>query len=336
MVYDTRIVAEDLSIDKIRSYTDDRTIYETYLHQPIKINRPISSPFREDKTPSFGFFITREGNIMFKDFSTGESGDVVKFVKQFYNLTYHKALEQIWKDVVAKTNKNLKKVEKNGATVARKKAVIGVKRKYFTKTDDEYWSQFGITRDILKEYNVTPIEAFWVNELPQAFIYSKTCPMYAYQIFDKFKIYRPYSKTKKDKWRSNCGMYDIQGFQQLPDKGDLLIITKSLKDVMTLRANGYNSVSPQSEHSLIPQVIIDNLKSRFKNIIVFYDYDNGGVEGAKKMSDKYDIKSIFIEKHYLDIYGIKDISDFRKEMGEKQTSELLKQLFKDGKKIHKK
>ena len=82
------------------------------------------------------------------------------------------------------------------------------------------------------------------------------------------KIYRPHSLTRKDKWRNNCGTYDLQGLAQLPDKGKLLIITKSLKDIMVLYEYGYTAVAPQSEHSSIPTSLMENLKGRFDKIII--------------------------------------------------------------------
>ena len=54
--------------------------------------------------------------------------------------------------------------------------------------------------------------------------------MYAYKVNSKFKIYRPLN-SKYTKWRTNLEITDIQGYAQLPDTNDLLIITKSLKDI---------------------------------------------------------------------------------------------------------
>jgi len=71
------------------------------------------------------------------------------------------------------------------------------------------------------------------------------------------------------------------------------------------------------------------MKARFKEIIIFFDYDEGGVKGAEKLSERHNIKYKFISKHYLDLYSIKDISDFRKEMGEDETIQLLKELFNE-------
>jgi len=331
MVYNTAKVTDDVTLDKILTKLDPYDIYAFYIGKEVKLNKPINSPLREDKNPSWTLFKARSGDLMYKDFATGESGNVVHLVKSMFNLTYFKALERIWADMM--TGNKLK----NGITRPKEERVnkieteLTVKRKYFTQTDDEYWGQFRICRETLKLFNVTPILMYWHNSVQGAITYSKDSPMYAYKVFDKFKIYKPYAKYKKDKWRNNCGSYDLQGLEQLPESGDLLIITKSLKDVMVLYEHGYVSVSPQSEISIIPTPLMEHLKTRFKKIIVFFDYDAGGIKGAETLCKKHDLPKVFIDKHYLEIYGIKDISDFAKEMSEQKTIELLKELF-DGEK----
>ena len=322
MIYNTKKIIDDITFNDIINETSEEAIYQYYLGKQIKINKPISSPFREDKNPSWSLYRGRK-YLRYMDFATGESGNVIDFVKKKEGLGYKKTLELIWNDLVingytARTNPF---IEKNNKTI------IGIKRKNFTKTDDIYWKQFNISRNTLKKFNVTPIEKFWVNEVESPLIYDRSSPMYAYKVFDKFKIYRPYSIEKKDKWRNNCNLYDLQGLEQLPKKGKLLIITKSLKDVMVLYEFGYTAIAPQSEQSNIPKSLLKNLKERFEKITVFFDYDEGGLSGAKKLAKQHSIDYIFIDKFYLDIYNIKDISDFTKEMSKEKTLELLKQLF---------
>jgi len=306
---------------------DAYDIYTYYIGKDIKINKPLNSPLREDKNPSWSLFKSRNGDLMYKDFATGESGNVITLVRNLFNLTYKKAMEKIWSDMITCEKMKNGFVRSAPERVYKSKTTISIKRKYFTRRDDQYWGSYGLDRDTLKQFNVYPISEFWINDMPQSFYYTDDNPMYAYKMFDKFKIYRPLSKYKKDKWRNNCGSYDLQGLEQLPDKGGLLIITKSLKDVMVLYKYGYTSVAPQSENSTIPKAVMDNLKSRFDDIIIFFDYDEGGIRGAESLRKKFDLDKTFIPKHYLDIYGIKDISDFAKEMSEDKTIELLKELF---------
>ena len=164
----------------------------------------MNSPFRQDNNPSWSLFRSKQNEIMYKDFATGETGNVVKFVQKLFDIKYHSALEKIWKDLISnsKVKQRIPRIETEPKEPSK---VIGIKRKYFTKTDEDYWNQYGIDKDTLKYFNVIPIESFWVNDIKQSFIYTKDCPMYAYKVFNKFKIYRPYSKRREDKWRNNCG-----------------------------------------------------------------------------------------------------------------------------------
>lgn len=328
MKFTTDLIVEQITTEEILKRTTEYDIYSYYMPSKFQIGRVVSSPFREDKHPSFGIFkSTRTGSLLFKDQATGEVGDCFKFVSLMYGITFKETVDKIWNDIIAK---NLS-VTKQGRIITEyyknKKTIISVKRKNFTDTDDAYWGQYHITRDKLKEYNVFPISKFWVNEYISQFVYTEDSPMYAYKIFNSFKVYRPYSEFKKDKWRSGCSQYDIQGWEQLPEEGELLVITKSLKDVMVLSLFNICSIAPPGETTMISENAINELKKRFKRIVLLYDYDDAGQTGANKMKNAYDLESIFIPKHYLDLYKVKDISDYIKEFGVEQTQSLLKELL---------
>jgi 5S rRNA maturation endonuclease (ribonuclease M5) len=327
-MYSTREIEDNITFDKIFNLVDDYFIYCYYLGKEIKINKPICSPIREDKHPSWSLYRDKKGVLKYKDFATGDSGNVVTMLQKMENLNYNEALRKIWKDIVIKKSVPSKKKTDLVLPDDRIGNNIEIKRKNFTDKDSQFWNQYHITKDTLKLYKVFPISTFWVNEIQGNFFYTEKEPMFAYNIYDKYKIYRPYSK-RTDKWRNNCTSYDIQGIEQLSDIGDLLIITKSLKDVMVLHELGYNAIAPQSETSSIPKVIMDHLKLRFKKIVILFDYDEGGIKGAKKLSEKYSIKDIFIPKHYLDLYSIKDVSDFIKEFDKESTLIMIKELLNE-------
>lgn len=333
-MYDTTKVVEQVTLERILRIVDELSIFNYYSSKKLSINKPVTSPLRKDNHPSFSLFKAKNGNLLYKDFANGDSGNVVKFVQTLQpGLRYGEALQMIWDDLVSNGTNNPPKPKYKSQQPPQNKR-IGVQRKYFTKTDDTYWEQYGLDREILKQYNVSPITRYWINDFEQVPKYKETDPLYAYKVFDKFKIYRPLAKLKMDKWRNNCTVYDIQGFEQLPESDNLLIITKSLKDVMVLRKYGYTSIAPQSENATIPKPIIDHLQTRFKNLIVFFDYDKGGIAGADKLCEKYNLNKVFIPKLYLDMYNVKDISDFRKEMGDKKTKQILKELFDNNKEIN--
>ena len=125
------------------------------------------------------------------------------------------------------------------------------------------------------------------------------------------------------KWRGNLSSLDIQGFEQLPEYGDLLIITKSLKDVMVLYEMGYDAIAPPSESSEIPEVVIYNIKRRFKKILVIYDRDATGMRFARSIVNKWKFDFAFINKKY----NTKDISDFVKAYSIDDAKRLLSKMI---------
>ena len=308
-MYDSkRIKKEDpITLDYILSRVTEYDIYARYIGQ-FKIGYIYNSPFREDKNPSFGIFRSRKtGKLLFKDHGNGLCGDVIRFVQEYTGITnYNELLKQIVKDLNIKNNTVLKSTK---AYEKSEETVIGVVRQEFTNVDKAFWQQFGITLDTLKKYNVSSIKYYLCDGIVKG-IYKDESPMYAYKVYDKFKIYRPLS-DKYTKWRNNLTEYDIQGLEQLPEKGELLIITKSLKDVMCLREMGYDAISPSSESTFIPDNILDILKKRFKRILVCFDRDPAGVKNMRKISKKTGLNGFLVHKKFQS----KDISDAVKNNG---------------------
>ena len=153
-------------------------------------------------------------------------------------------------------------------------------------------------------FAVEPISYFWING--NRF----TCKSvsYVFKFKNRYKIYSPYED--KNKWLSNTKKTDIQGYAQLPEKGNKLIITSSLKDVMCLYAAGYYSIAMQSEMQIPDEKLISELKNRFNTIEILYDNDfdnvnNPGQTMAKKICDLYGFNNICIPSKF----GCKDPSD---------------------------
>ena len=135
--------------------------------------------------------------------------------------------------------------------------------------------------------------------------------MYAYKVYDKFKIYRPLA-SKYTKWRTNLTNRHVQGLAEIPKEGgDLLIITKSLKDVMCLYEMGFSAISPSSETTFIPEDMLKSLRSKWKHIVIMYDRDKTGMKTAREYSKKYKLDAIFVHKKF----NSKDISDAVKANG---------------------
>ena len=296
-----------ITLDDILSKVTEYDIYSRYIGH-FKIGLIYNSPFRKDKNPSFGIFYSKKsGRLLFKDHGTGECGDVIKFVSLYTGITnYNDILNRIVKDLNI-TNNTVLKISKEYKIPTE--TVIGVVRQDWTDVDKQYWSQFGITIDTLKKFNVSSIKYYLCNGIVKA-IYKDTNPMYAYKVYNHFKIYRPLA-DKYTKWRNNLTEIDIQGYEQLPESSNLLIITKSLKDVMCLYEMGYTAISPSSESTFIPDKVLKQLKKRFKRILICFDRDASGCKNMRKISLKTGLNGFLVHKKYKS----KDISDAVKNNG---------------------
>ena len=280
-MYDSTKKKEPLTIEYILSKVSEYDIYASYIGQ-FKPGLIYNSPFRKDTNPSFGIFLSkRTGKLLFKDHGSGVCGDVIKFVREYTGISnYNEVLQEIVKRLKI-TNKTVLKSTK---PIESKETVIGIVRQAFTKIDEQYWGSYHISMPTLEKYNVHSIKYYLCNGIVKG-IYKDENPMYAYKVYNNFKIYRPLG-DKFTKWRNNLTEFDVQGYAQLPKKGNLLIITKSLKDVMVLHEMGYNAVSPSSESTFIPDVVLNDLKKRFKHILLCFDRDIAGVSNMRKVSLK--------------------------------------------------
>lgn len=295
-------LANPITLEYILSKVTEYDIYAHYLGQ-FKVGMIYQSPFRKDKNPSFGIFYSkRTKQLLFKDHGTGECGNVIKFVQLYTGKTNY---NDILQDIVAKLNITPEtSLDSSKQYIPSTETVIGVVRQEFTDTDIKYWNQFNISTKTLKKFNVNSIKYYLCNGVVKG-IYKPENPMYAYKVYNNFKVYRPLG-DKYTKWRNNLTEYDVQGYEQLPKKGEICIITKSLKDVMCLHEMGIPAVSPSSESTFIPESVLVDLKKRFKKIIIIFDRDQAGFKNVRKIIKKYkDLDFLFINKKFKS----KDISD---------------------------
>lgn len=295
-----------MSLRDLLDKVDDYTIYSYYLG-PFKPGKLMNSPLRSnDKVPSFAIFATKDGTLLFKDHGTGIAGNALKFMKLYRGIQTRDELERELLRIVRRVNPNLNAVTKsNGHLITSGLPTdIGIVRQKFTEVDKRYWKQFHISIDTLKKFNVFSIKYFLCNRVVRG-TYKEDSPMYAYKVYDRFKIYRPLA-SKFTKWRTNLTNRHVQGLAELPKEGgNLLIITKSLKDVMCLYEMGFYAIAASSETTFIPEDILQSLKSKWKHIVILYDRDKTGMKTARQYSKQYRMDAIFVHKKFK----AKDISD---------------------------
>lgn len=306
----------------------------TYYLGPFKIGKPFSSPFRSDNHFSFSIFVGKDtGAILYNEMLYKEIGNCFKLVKNLYGLASYR---DVYLKIAADLNiLDIKGLSFNKAKQYRriKKAPskpnnleIGIKYRNWNYSDKSFWKQFNISKKTLLEYNVKPISYVFYNG------FSVPCDPLAYALKEikdnkiTFKIYQPLND--KYKWSNNHDSSVWQGWTQLKNN-DVLIITSSLKDVMCIKDTlGYNAVALQAETTKPKDHIIDELKSRFKKIYVFYDNDcgkeeNWGQKYAKELCDSYGFNNLCIPKEYK----TKDFSDMIKEHGVQKSKQWANSIL---------
>ena len=304
----------EISVEEIFKKITSYDIFKYYIPS-LRIGEAISSPLRTDDNPSFSVYESNE-QFYYKDFSTGDYGSCFKFVMLKYSLTFKQALIVINNDFrLNLIDKGYVKPTLLDVGIQRKKPIkkseyiIKVKRREWKQKDIIWWSYYGWNKELLNEYRVSPITHFWINEYLDTIPTNKIA--YCYHFYNSFfKIYQPYA-SKEKRFRGNAKGI-IQGYLQLPDCGDILFITSSMKDIGPLRRCGYWAIAPQSENTYIKNDVINQLKSNWNVIILFHNNDDAGVNANKTQSELYDLPYIYVPKDNL---KTTDPSDYVKNYG---------------------
>jgi len=330
MAIDIRDSRISLDVSTILERVDPVDIYSYYLGSNLKVNQSYPSPFRlKDENPSFRLQIGHRGDLRFSDYGLNWFGDCFDFVQKLYGIDFKECLRQIDRDLNLglASGINIPPVRKTAAVryAKQKSTEIRIRSRVWSNKDREYWwGRYRISEAMLDFYDVKPLTHIWINGNRMAMGSSIS---YSFKIGRHYKIYRPFGK--KTKWMSNTKKHEIQGYEQLPHFGPLLIITSSLKDVMTLNVLGFNAIAFQSEMMIPDSSTMNELKQRFEEVVLLYDNDhtkteNPGQTMALKLCEKFNLYNLVIPEEYEDS---KDVSDLVHKYGIIQGYKLLKTLI---------
>ena len=314
--------------DFILSKVNQESIMQHYTGAEINSKKLFLSPLRQDNHVTCSIYKSKSGVIYMHDFATNEHIDCWNLVMRKFNVNYYKALKIIAEEFglikssgVVKTKPII--VESLKQTESSK---IQVQIKDYTEKELEWWKSFGISRKTLKKYKIFSLQHVFLNgELK--FTSSEQCPIYGYYFGkdknheEKWKIYFP-TRTES-RFLNNTSKKLLQGYKQLPKEGDLLVISKSMKDIMAMYEFNIPAIAPNSETLFINDKQLEEFKQRFKHILVFYDNDRPG---------KYNMAKIRREHPELNYYFLpkslsKDFTDTIKQVGVDKMRELVNQFM---------
>ena len=256
-----------------------------------------------------------------------------------WKCNYKEVLERINKDITKINKGNIKVNNTTNSIIVRNNkehnanSDLQCKVREWRNYDIEYWSQYGISLKWLKYAEVYPISHKIIIKNQHKYIFKADKLAYAYVEHKEgkvsIKIYSPYNK--KYKWCSNTDRSVWSLWTKIPKYGDNLIISSSVKDCLNIMCNlGIPSICLQGEGFLPKPHIINQLKERYKNIIIFFDNDfenpnNPGHTDALKICEEYNLKMVEIPSEFKS----KDPSDLYKNYGKEKYLEIMKSILKD-------
>lgn len=320
-----------LNKDLILSTLSEEQIFGFYIGSEIKGKKLFRSKLRNDKNPTCSMYRNKSGSLVYKDFATGQYLNCFGYVMELFRCDYYTALRIIANDfnIVHDSSivKNRGKIISKDFKIEEKEfSKIQVEVQDFSEQELKWWSKYGITKEILEEYNVYSCKHVFLNN--QLIAKSQQhCPIFGYygkkyQGNELWKIYFP--KRKESRFMGNYPSKKMQGYEQLPKSGKICVITKSQKDCMTLHSLRIPACAPNSETVIPSEAIINDLKKRFKYIICLWDNDYTGISFLNKFKRTYpELIYTWIPRKL----GAKDISDFYKENGREKTLNLIKEFL---------
>jgi len=305
-------------------------VFEHYLNLIEKLtgqNIKIKSVFNtREKTPSMCIYMDKNNIYKFKDFSSGNGGDSIALVQSLFNLptrgsASYKIIEDYNQYVLNNGFNPIKSYKQHS-----KFKVTDYEMRHWNTLDQKYWMGYSIGSKLLSRYNVVPLEYYIMQKTDENGVLSSITIKgnYIYGYFKEdgtlYKIYQP--KVKDSKFIKVRDY--IQGTEQLLFDKPYLIITSSLKDLMAyqkLRIKNSEAIAPDSENTMIPENIMNNICSKYEKVCVLFDNDEAGIKAAEKYKSKFGFEYVVLDLE-------KDLSDAIKVHGVDKVRNRLLPLLK--------
>lgn len=284
----------------------------------------VHNPFYRDKTPSVSIYLEQDKWWFYDHGDPDFKGDVFDFASLHYEIplnNFHQLIEKMILDL--------------GLTVndAAAKDLVVVSNKNSLYQDDftftppigegfnlahQYFSQFGIPINILKEYAVSAITSYTIikDNQPRVVSARNNELWIGYHDYDFTKVYCPFPKRF---WYLGKKTKDfVFGWRQILKRNTKgrapnanLIITGGEKDVLTLTSMGLDAICFSSETSSLPVWVIDEIVPYYEKVIVLYDSDATGQRKSRELAEKHDLIHCMLPEILVELGG-KDISDYVK------------------------
>ena len=271
-----------------------------YFYMPINFvpKRNFRNPLYDDKRASCNIYLDAKSDCYrMKDFGNDlYSGDCFWFAATMQGLDAHTEFMQVLETIIrdlqlsislpgkARSAAPVRKAPNSGSVALPQssehentpwnKGRFSIVEQPYRMEELAFWGRYGIDSKTLQRFRVKSLSRFdSVSNQEKPYTLRSTVreAMFCYAMGAFVKVYRPFS-TIRFLYAGNKTDDYVFGFEQLPNKGDMLFITGGEKDVMSLAAHGFHAICFNSETAQIPENIIESLHLRFRNIILLVRY----------------------------------------------------------------
>lgn len=289
---------------------------------------PINSPLRKDSTPSFSIFMSN-GIAIYKDLSSGDTGNAITFIKNLYNTDFKGALDIITGKHIVTAN-----LPVHSYTVESKQskyAQIDFVDCRFTDTHKRYWDLARLDEEYLNSNDVFAVSKWAVNKKLQTFTKGEIVFGYVYKDelgneTGEVKILRIGKHiSHEQKWRTNVPNHKLWRLHTLNPNKKHLFIVKSIKDALVLNKHfNINAIATQNED---PQILLENnydyLESLPYEKVIAFGSDNQGWHSSLLITELTGWKYFNTPNNLYDKFKIEDPYDLVSKLNINTLEKLL-------------
>lgn len=338
-------ILPSLTKDFILSKITQEQIFEKYLGISVTTDGLFKAPLSlraSDNNPTCSFYYSDNGKLRLRDWAGyfwGDCFDIVAYLNRLDSRNkrdFGVILDTIARDFCL--HKYAGNIVQTGTTFdvrdantkVKKKTLITFRARNWMKQDADFWKAGNMTSKGLEEGRVYPCAHIWVNN-NLIYNFTPNDPAYAYYFTPSdIKIYFPLRKT----YRFIGNTSYLQGIDLLiPDR--IGIITKSYKDVLSMKTFNLQAVAPSSESTPVSKQQWFKLKWTCSHWFTLMDFDRQGVVMTNKLRKLYPVQPLFFgsyhfpefsNKHYKAFKSVKDFYDFVKHYGKDATYQLIDEV----------
>lgn len=315
--------AGQITKDEILSKVNELDIWKRYTNL-VDIDKSFTSNLYSDKKPSCRVYYNGLRKLVYKDHGNGEYfSSCFDYVQRKFGCSYYECLNIIANDFNIKNLDSIvnpKLLISNDIGVINKQSFktknkIEIIKQNYTSSDYDYWIQYGIDLSKLESEDILSVKYAYLYTSDNQYLYEykKTNPIYAYKEYNyydnSFAGYRLYfPKSNNNRFINTSNKQALQGYDRIPEQGELLILTKSRKDCVCYGLFNIPAVALSSETTFPDKEMIATLQGRFDKVIINLDNDEEGIKNTLKIAEKYNLEYFYID-------GAKDLSDLIKLKG---------------------